>query len=163
MNLGPSARCRKFVLRHSVEPYVSMSIIFLGFAVWGLVLGLRSKHWGAFQSALLLCAVYSPMVAIGLWYRITLNDGVITQRAFRMPAVSIAIGEITSVGNEVSDPATVAKMNRPLRRICINAGNKGARKTIDISLKHFWKRDIRTLMAAIHQARPDLALPKDWA
>jgi hypothetical protein len=153
---------KSFVLRHSVEPYVSLSIIFLGFALWGLVVGLRSNHWGAFQSGLLLCAIYSPMVAMGLWYRISLIDGVISQRAFRMLPVVIAISEITSVGKEVSDPATMAKMNRPFRRICINAGPKGARKTIDVSLKHFWKRDIQTLMTAIHEARPDLAMPKDW-
>jgi hypothetical protein len=99
---------------------------------------------------------------MGLWYRISLIDGVITQRAFRMPAVSIAIGEITSVGKEVSDPATVAKMNRPFRRLCINAGPEGARKTIDVSLKHFWKRDIQFLMTTIHEARPDLVMPKNW-
>jgi hypothetical protein len=119
-------------------------------------------QWGAFQSGLLLCAMYSPMIAMGLWYRISLIDGVITQRAFRMPPVVIAISEITSVGKEVSDPATIAKMNRPFRRICINAGPKGARKTNDVSLKHFWKRDIQTLMTVIHEARPELAMPKDW-
>jgi hypothetical protein len=59
-----------------------------------------------------------------------------------MPNVSIAISEITSVGKEVSDPGTLARMNRPFRRICINAGPKGARKTIDVSLKPFWQKDI---------------------
>jgi hypothetical protein len=53
-------------------------------------------------------------------------------------------------------------MNRPFRRICINAGPKGARKTIDVSLKHFWQKDIRLLMTIIHQARPDVDMPKNW-
>jgi hypothetical protein len=99
---------------------------------------------------------------MGFWYRISLEDGVVTQRAFGMRKVSIPISEIASVGKEVSDAATLARMNRPFRRICINAGAAGARKTIDASLKHFWQKDIRTLMNIIHNARPELEMPKGW-
>jgi len=45
----------------------------------------------------------------------------------------------------------------------IYTGNpQGESKFIDVSLKHFAADDIRKLMRAIHQERPDLVLPKHW-
>jgi hypothetical protein len=152
----------RLVLRHSLVPYRTLGTIFIAFTVWGLFMSIRSGKWGAFESGLLICGVYSLQVAMGFWYRISLQDGVISQRAYGMPNVSIAIDEITSVGKEVSDLGTLAKMNRPFRRICINAGPKGTRKTIDVSLKHLWQKDIRSLLNIIHEERPDLAMPKEW-
>jgi hypothetical protein len=152
----------RLVLRHSLVPYRTLGTIFIALTVWGFFMSIRSGKWGFFESGLLLCGVYSLQVAMGFWYRISLQDGVISQRAYGMPNVSIAIDEITSVGKEVSDLGTLAKMNRPFRRICINAGPKGARKTIDVSLKHFWQKDIRALMNIIHEERPDLPMPKEW-
>ena len=152
----------KLILRHSLTPYATLGTFFIGFTVWGFFNSSRTGNWGAFQSGLLICGIYSLQVAMGFWYRISLQDGVISQRAFGMLSVSIPLAEITSVGKEVSDAATLAKMNRPFRRICINGGNESARKTIDVSLKHFWHKDIKSLMNAIHLARPELEIPKGW-
>jgi hypothetical protein len=41
-------------------------------------------------------------------------------------------------------------------------GAAGVPKTIDVSLKHFWRKDIRMLMSVIHKARPELVMPKGW-
>lgn len=153
----------RLVLRHSLAPYATLGTIFIGATVWAYFISLRAGKWGSFQSGLLICGIYSLQVAIGFWYRISLKDGVISQRAFGKRDVSISVTEITSVGKEVSDAATLARMNRPFRRICIIGGPAGARKTIDVSLKHFWQKDIQLLMTTIHEARPDLEMPKGWA
>jgi hypothetical protein len=152
----------KLVLRHSLAPYATLGTFFIGFTVWGFFNSSRTGNWGAFQSGLLISGIYSLQVAMGFWYRISLQDSVISQRAFGMRKVSIPLAEITSVGKEVSDVATLVRMNRPFRRICINGGNESARKTIDVSLKHFWHKDIELLMRAIHAARPELEIPKGW-
>ncbi len=152
----------KLVLRHSLVPYTTLGTIFIGLTLWMYVISVRSGKWGSFEAGLMICGIYSLQIAMGFWYRISLQDGVITQRAFGMGKVSIPISEITSVGKEVSDAATLARMNRPFRRICIKGGAAGAPKTIDVSLKHFWQKDIRMLMSVIHKARPELEMPKGW-
>ena len=99
---------------------------------------------------------------MGLWYSIWVEDGVVHQRAFRIPRVSIGIADITSVGRQASNAKELAKMNRPFRRISIEGRDATGSKFIDVSVKHFVNADIRQLMSLIHDARPDLAMPKGW-
>jgi hypothetical protein len=163
--LSASAQPNKtanFVLRHSIVPYRTLGAFFLLLAFWGLYVSWKSGKWGTFESSLLICGIYSLQVLMGLWYRIWFEDDVIHQRAFRMPRVSIGFPEITSVGHEVSDAKQLAQMNRPFRRISIQSHRDGVNKIIDVSLKHFVEADIRRLMIYIHQARPELPVPKGW-
>jgi hypothetical protein len=53
-------------------------------------------------------------------------------------------------------------MRRPSRRIAIYANAAEGHKWIDVSLKHFADDDIRRLMRAIREYRPDLSIPKNW-
>lgn len=158
----PHSNINRLVLRHSIVPYRTLGSVFIAAAIWAFVVSYRSGRWGTFESALLLVGIYSLQVIIGMWYRIALHDGVITQRAFGMPRVSISLDEITSVGKETSNAKELLRMNRPFRRICITAGHARARKSIDVSIKHFVAADIETLIAAIHEARPDLAISAQW-
>jgi hypothetical protein len=87
-----------FALRRSVGPYVTLGAIFGGVAIWALVLAYRKLDSGTAESAVLLLAFYAAYVFLGMWYRISLRDNTITQRAFGKRNVSISIGDISSVG-----------------------------------------------------------------
>jgi len=157
MNAGET-----FWLRRSAQPYVALGLILGGIALWFLVDAYRKPDKGTVEAAALLLACYAAFVLIGLWYRISLRDNTITQRAFGKRNVSISIQDITSVGTEISDLKTLVQMNRPFRRIVIAALRDGHAATIDVSMKHFVMADIRKLMRLIHSARPDLILPSRW-
>jgi hypothetical protein len=150
------------VLRHSIVPYRTLGAFFLAMLVWAFVASYRSAKWGAFESALLVSAVYSLQIFLGLWYQVGLSDGVIWQRAFGKRRVSIAIRDISSVGQETSDAKTLATMNRPFRRITIRGSTAGESSSVDVSTKHFVAADIRRLMHIIQESRPDLSLPRQW-
>src|SRR5579863_7732409 len=120
------------ILRHSIVPYRTLGAFFLAMLVWAFFVSYRSAKWGTFESALLVSAVYSLQICLGLWYRISLRDGVICQRAFGKRRVSIAIREISSVGQETSDVSTLVAMNRPFRRITIQGSTAGIVSTIDV-------------------------------
>ena len=151
-----------FALRRSAEPYVALGAILGGIAIWFLVDAYRKPDRGTVETAALLLGCYAAYVFIGTRYRMSLRDSTITQRAFWKRNVSISIGDISSVGTEVSDLTTLAQMNRPMRRIVIASVRDGGATTIDVSMKHFLMADIRKLMRIIHSARPDLNLPKQW-
>lgn len=137
-------------------------MVFVLAVLWSFVISLRSDKWGLFEGAFLLLGIYSLQVTMGLWYRISLRDGVIHQRAFGLPSVSIPLRAITSVGNRVSNAQKLLLENRPLRRLTIRGGQAGSENFIDVSLKHFVEEDIRSLIGAIRNARPDLVMPRGW-
>lgn len=153
---------KTLVLRHSSVPYRTLGMFFLILCLWGFWVSYRAGKWGLFESAILVSGIYSLQIAMGLWYRISLSDGVISERAFGKPRVSIAIGDITSVGQPAPDLKTVAAMNTPLRRVTINGRAAGIPKAINVSTKHFVAEDVHLLMRAIQQVRPDLVLPPKW-
>lgn len=150
------------ILRHSIVPYRTLGAFFLAMLVWAFVASYRSAKWGTFESALLVSAVYLLQIVLGLWYQVGFREGIIWQRAFGMRRVSIAIRDISSVGQEVSDAKTLVAMNRPFRRITIRGSTTGEASSVDISTKHFVAADIRRLMHMIQESRPDLSLPKQW-
>jgi hypothetical protein len=137
-------------------------VVLIPVVVFCVVVSVRSGKWELFVAALACCGGWSLIILMMLWYRVWLEDGVIHQRAFAMSRVSIGIDEITSVGRQVSNAAELARMNRPFRRICIEASTNVGKRFIDVSLKHFVHADIKELMNVIHQARPDLVMPKGW-
>lgn len=151
-----------FVLRRSTTPYLALGAILVGIALWISADAFRKRDMGTIESAMILVGIYALYVLIGTRYRISVHDNTITQRAFAKPTVSIPINEITSVGTERSDLKTMVQMNRPFRRIVINAADGTHASTIDVSIKHFLARDIRKLMSLIHALRPDLQLHTLW-
>ena len=99
---------------------------------------------------------------MGTRYRIYWNNGEIIQKAVAGNLTKIKTDEITNEVQETSDLQTLATFSRPMRRIVIYARHADGGKFIDVSLKHFVAEDIRNLMRAIHERRPDLSLPKNW-
>jgi hypothetical protein len=58
--------------------------------------------------------------------------------------------------------ARLCDVSTSSRRIAIYGDGSNGHKWIDVSLKHFAAEDIRRLMRAIHEQRPDLSMPKNW-
>jgi hypothetical protein len=113
--------------------------------------------------AIFVCwLLFLPYIFITTRYRIELRDGTIFQKAAGIADVSIKLSDVTFVRLETSDAQTLLSMRRPFRRITIYAKGGERTKFIDVSLKHFAADDIRQLMRAIHDGRPDLALSKHW-
>lgn len=153
---------RDFSLRHSIAPYRVLATLFLLLLGWSFVDSYRSRNWGFFQSILLISGCYLLSVLIGLWYGVGLRNGFIWQRAFGGRRVLLPIKDITSIDREMSDVKTLLAMNRPLDRITIQGNVEGRKVIVDVSTKHFVASDIRRLIQAIHEARPELALPENW-
>lgn len=151
-----------FILRHSIVPYRTLGAFFLAILVWAFVASYRSEKWGTLESAALLSGIYLLYVSIGLWYQVGICDGVIWQRSFGRRRVWLRITDINAVGRETSDAKTLVAMNRPFDRIAIQGMADDERVTVDVSTKHFVAGDIRRLMRVIHEARPDLAVPRNW-
>lgn len=166
---GGNLQSGDFALRRSTAPYRTLSTVFGLFAIWGLVeavtsgnLALKSGNWNLFGVGLMIIGSYLPVIFIGYRYRIFLRDGIIVQKAYGMSDVAIKIKDISALKVETSSASDVAKMNRPFARIAIYSGTDRARSFIDVSLKHFVADDIRRLMRAIQEQRPDLTMPKYW-
>ena len=124
---------------------------------------MRTREWGLLLSVPVIWALFLPLVYFGLKYRIYWTDSEVCQKASGGADVRIKFNEMTRIALEVSKPGELLSASRPFRRIAIYAGdshNEG--KFIDVSLKHFTADDVRKLMHAIHDHRPDLALPKRW-
>ncbi len=150
-----------FALRRSFRPYWGLVIIFSILSVYGLYYTFTSHD--LFGLSIFFGWIF---VAFNTWfgmrYRIFWDDGEIIQKAVAGNLTKIKTDEITDVIQETSDLQTLATFSRPMRRIVIYARHAEGGKFIDVSLKHFVADDIRKLMRAIHERRPDLTLPKHW-
>lgn len=128
-----------------------------------LFTSIKVHAWGPLLTAPVMWLLFSIPIYIGLKYKISWSDKEVCQEASGGPKVCIPYSEITNVRSEISKPGGLLAASRPFRRIAIYAGDtKGTGKFIDVSLKHFAADDVRKLMAALHDRRPDLALPKHW-
>jgi hypothetical protein len=137
-------------LGRTVTPYVSDAIgpligsIALG-AIWLMT---------AEQRVVYLLPVPWLLVSVQWYftwrYQIDWNDDLLRQRVSGSSDVEIRFADIETVRTETS-----VAMRRPLRRIVV----AGRTAHVDISPRHFVRRDINNLLAAIRARRPDLSLP----
>lgn len=152
-----------FALRRGVGPYVGFVVILSVTTVLMLYVSLKTRDWTPLETMPVGWFFIAVLVYIGTRYRIFWRDGEVVQKASGGADVSIKTDEITHIEQETSDVGTALAMRRPFRRIVIYAENPhGEGKFIDVSLKHFVADDVRKLMRAIHERRPDLTLPKHW-
>jgi hypothetical protein len=117
-------------------PHRTVGVLFIGLCLFGLFVAHRTGKLGVFESGLLFFPVIQSLrVALGLLYRISLSNGVISRRAFGQPPVSIAIADITSV-EPACDLTTLATSHEPLPGFTVNGRSAdGASKTINVSTK----------------------------
>jgi hypothetical protein len=135
--------------------------------VSGLVLGFVAGTWDGFWGMLVVTALYFLKIySYDLQYSVAFNDGNITMHVATWQSspsalTTIRVADITSIKRETSDLRTIAAQRRVTQRIAIYDDTH--QKFIDVSLKHFTSKDIRTLMQMIHKERPDLAIPEGWS
>jgi len=151
-----------FKLRHSIEPYIGLPVIFGIIGIFAAYIGFTKNDWGGFISILVaFVLLFIATVIFGLRYRIWLTANTIHMQTStwnnRRNITSINISEISSIANETSDMHTLAKLGRPFRRIAVY--DQKHQKYIDISLKHFVRSDIKKLLQEIHKQRPDISIP----
>lgn len=150
-------------LRRTIAPYVGQIIILSLATLYFVFLSIKAQEWKSTLVAVpVMWLLFSPLVYFGLRYKISWTDEEICMAASG-GKVRIKYEEITDIESETSKPGELLAASRPFRRIAIYAGKPhGEAKHIDVSLKHFVATDIRKLMHAIHDRRPDLTLPKKW-
>jgi hypothetical protein len=151
-----------FALRRSTQPYQALVLIFGCVTILAAFTALQQRDWTIIGVMPFGWLFLVPIIYIGTRYRLYWRGGAIIQRASGLDDVSIRSDEITRVVLERSDLQTLVSYRRPFRRIAIYAEHRDGVKFIDVSLKHFVADDIRKLMRAIHEQRPDLSLPKAW-
>jgi len=151
-----------FTLRRSIHPYAALLIIWIVLTLLGLfdAIKFRDLNWLGAIAALWGIGIATQYANIR--YRIFWEDGQIKQIAANRDVTIIRTSEIDRIVLETSDLQTLLALRRPSQRIAIYAQGKSGPKWIDVSLKHFAVDDIRRLMRAIHERRPDLSLPKNW-
>jgi len=150
-------------LGRTIAPYMGQTAILVLVTLGLLFVSIEKHVWALALSTPVMWLLFGFLVYIGLRYKIFWTDKEVCQEASGAQRVCIMYGQITTVASEVSKPSELFAASRPFRRIVIYTGNpQGESKFIDVSLKHFAADDIRKLMRAIHQERPDLVLPKHW-
>jgi hypothetical protein len=152
----------EFALTRSIYPYRFTIIVCTGISVLSVFAWAKSKDPGIFLVILFLWLVSFATQYENTRYRIFWKDGVIKQISANKFVTTINCPEITRIVQERSDLQSRLRMQRPLDRIAIYAGQCAQERHIDVSLRHFTSDDIRKLMRAIHERRPDLMIPRNW-
>jgi hypothetical protein len=151
-----------FALRRTIQPYAALLIIWVVISLGILFAAFKSRDLSGLLAIIVLWA-------LGIWsqypntrYQIVWHNEGIKQTDSTNRVTTIKVTDIKEIVQERSDLQTLLAMRRPSRRIAIYADASDGRKWIDVSLKHFAADDVRRLMRAIHERRPDLSIPKCW-
>lgn len=155
MRMKPDLLAR-LALHRNIAPYATILVIFSVVTIGSLVL-LKGKYNAEFFMGLfLLWVLVAAYLIIEAYYRISLDGGVLIQRAWMMKKVEIGIKDISGIELE-SGISKAGRVHRPYNRVAIYGHNDHGRSVfIDISLKHFLRRDIADLLLLIKMGRPDI-------
>jgi hypothetical protein len=155
-----SDEAESFALRRSGGPYIGLATILVGVTGLMIFASLETNDWAPIASMSVGWFFFGVVIYIGTRYRVFWRGGTVVRKASGMASVSIRIDEITRIVQETSDARTWRSFRRPFRRITIYADKRlDEGRSIDVSLKHFLADDVRRLMRAIRDQRPDLKLP----
>lgn len=147
-------------LRRTVAPYTGQIVILALVTIGVLFVVLKTNEWKMVISVPVMWAIFLFLGYLGLKYKIYWTEEGVCQEADG-GHVCMKYKEITSIRYETSTGAELISASRPFRRIAIYAvTSHGKSKRIDVSLKHFVLSDVDRLMHAIHDHRPELAMPK---
>jgi hypothetical protein len=151
-----------FALRRTIQPYVALLIIVGVITLLGLFDAIKARDVNWIGAIGFLWAIFIWSQYANTRYRIFWEHGQIKQVAAYGDVTTIAPSEIKRIVLERSDLQTLLSYTRPSRRIAIYGDGSNGHQWIDVSLKHFAVEDIRRLMRAIREHRPDLSMPKGW-
>jgi hypothetical protein len=151
-----------FALRRTIQPYAALLIVLVAITLLGVFDAIKTHDLNWIGAILFLWAISILTQYPDTRYRIFWENDAIKQIAVYGTPTVIEPSEINKITQERSDLQTLLAMRRPSRRIAIYARGPSGHKWIDVSLKHFAAEDIRRLMRAIHEQRPDLSMPKNW-
>lgn len=151
-----------FALRRTIEPYRVLLVVLIAVTLLGIFDELKTRDINWIGAILFVWVLPVPLLYSDTRYRIFWENGAIKQVAANKDVTIIKPLDIKRIELERSDIQTLFAMRRPSRRIAIYANGPDGHKWIDVSLKHFAADDIRRLMQAIHERRPDLSIPKNW-
>jgi hypothetical protein len=153
---------KKIALRRTLQPHAGYLVIcFIVSLIWVLAI-YKTGDLGGIGVIALLWSVLLVSQYPNTRYRIFWNKDEIEQISAYKDVTIIKISDIERIARESSDIRTMRSLTRPPSRITIYGKNKERPQWIDVSLKHFSAEDIRRLMRAIHEKRPDLSIPKQW-
>ncbi|HEY1801499.1 MAG TPA: hypothetical protein VGG46_11250 [Terriglobales bacterium] len=148
------------VLRRTVTPYIGQTLIIFMFTIFVSWVAYTKQQWGLLWCAGLIWPLWASYILLfGLRYRIIWNDAGILMRASGGPERHIGFDEITEIRYEVAGATEFLAQSRPFRRIVILGRRSDPKTLIDISLCHFRTQDIKNLMNAIRERRPDMTIP----
>jgi hypothetical protein len=154
---------KSFSLRRTIQPYIGIVIITAILSGLLIFNAIKTADLSWLEAIGVMVTILIVTQYPNTRYRICWQHGhEIKQIASNKVVTTIKTSEITRIEQERSDPLTLLQMRRPSRRIAIYADGSDGQKWIDVSLKHFAADDIRRLMRAIHESRPDLSMPKNW-
>lgn len=146
-----------------MAPYWGQIIILSLVTLGMLFVALEKNTWSLLLPIPVMWLLFVPLVYFGLRYRVFWTNDEVCQQASGGANVCIKYDEVKRITSETSQPGEWLAASRPFRRIVIYADSAGTgRGFIDVSLKHFASEDIRELMRAIHDRRPELTLPTRW-
>lgn len=153
---------KKIALRRTLQPYAGYLVIFLIVSlIWVLAI-YKSGDLGGIGVLALLWSVLLISQYPNTRYRIFWNKDEIEQISAYKDVTTIKISDIERIALESSDIRTLLSLTRPSNRITIYGKGGERPQWVDVSLKHFAADDIRRLMRAIHELRPELSIPKGW-
>jgi hypothetical protein len=146
---------RQVKLQRSIQPYADIGLACCLLLVMLTFISAETKTWSPIlEFGWLPLLLFAGWVFIGWRYQISYDDEQIVMHASGSVPTSIGFSEISQVQKEIS-----IGRGRPFRRIVVYAQHSSG-KFIDVSLKHFVLRDVRKLIQAIKNHRPDLVTPE---
>lgn len=151
-----------FALKRIIGPYVGYIVIFAAISVRWFFAIYRTGNWGGIGVLALLWGVLLVSQYPNTRYRIFWHDDEIEQVSAYKDVTIIKVADIKRIALESSDLRTLLSLTRPSNRITIYGKGGERPQWIDVSLKHFAADDVRRLMHAIHERRPELSIPKEW-
>lgn len=147
---------RLIYLRLVATPYIGETLIYAGVTVFLFYVAFSKRQWEFLWAVVILWLFHAIYVVLfGLRYRILWNDTTVVMRASGGPERRIPFDEIAEINYDVA-----ASQSRPFRRLVIHPRSEKRNSYVDVSLRHFRMEDINSLLAAIHQRRPDLMIPE---
>jgi hypothetical protein len=157
-----SDRINKFSsLRRRRQPYLVFAAPLGAVSVFAAYVGIARSEPFLLVAAVVVWLGFVPMWAIMYRYAIFWNDCEIRMRAFGVPSATLRITDIQRISYERSDLKQLLRFSRPSPRLSIYGPPASGRSVvIDISLRHFERKSIGDLLAAISHTRNDLPIPK---